>query len=111
MSAGMLPPTVEELEKIIMSLKARLADDSYQDEWVKINSDLIKKRKTTTTINNSKSYTMTTQKILRKLEDLSLFRKVTIYVGGTVEATLRDKNINDTDFRHLLSEFDPKSLI
>lgn len=51
---------------------------------------------------------MKNQKILRKLEDLSLFRKVTIYVGGNVEATLRDKNINDTDFRHLLSEFNPK---
>ncbi|AZB07469.1 hypothetical protein EG344_00740 [Chryseobacterium sp. G0162] len=51
---------------------------------------------------------MKNQKILRKLEDLSLFRKVTIHIGGNVEATLRDRNINDTDFRHLLSEFNPK---
>ena len=51
---------------------------------------------------------MKNQKILKKLEDLSLFKKVTIHVGGNVEATLIDKNINDTDFRHLLSEFNPK---
>lgn len=51
---------------------------------------------------------MKNQKILRKLEDLNLFRKVTIHVGGNVEATLRDKSINDTDYRHLLFEFKPK---
>lgn len=37
----MFPPTVEELEEIIKALKARLEDDSYQEEWVKIHDELM----------------------------------------------------------------------
>lgn len=37
----MFPPTVEELEEIIKGLKARLEDDSYQEEWVKIHYELM----------------------------------------------------------------------
>lgn len=37
----MFPPTVEELEEIIKGLKARLEDDSYQEEWVKIHDELM----------------------------------------------------------------------
>ncbi|GAA5096786.1 hypothetical protein GCM10023210_31010 [Chryseobacterium ginsengisoli] len=38
----MFPPTEQELKKMIAGLKARLEDDSYQSEWVKINDELIK---------------------------------------------------------------------
>lgn len=41
----MFPLTQEELEQIIKGLKARLADDSYQDEWLRINTELIEKEK------------------------------------------------------------------
>ncbi|WP_180982814.1 hypothetical protein [Chryseobacterium scophthalmum] len=37
----MFPPTAEELEQIIKGLKARLEDDSYQEEWFKINDELM----------------------------------------------------------------------
>lgn len=37
----MFPPTAEELEQMIKGLKARLEDDSYQEEWEKINDELI----------------------------------------------------------------------
>lgn len=39
------PPTAEELEQIIKGLKARLEDDSYQDEWVKIHDELMFREK------------------------------------------------------------------
>lgn len=45
MSNEMFPPTKEELEKIIKGLRARLEDDSYQDEWIRINTELIEKEK------------------------------------------------------------------
>ena len=45
MSNEMFPQTEEELEEIIRSLKARLEDDSYQDEWSRINTELIEKEK------------------------------------------------------------------
>lgn len=41
----MFPPTVEELEEIIKGLKARLEDDRYQEEWVKIHDELMIKEK------------------------------------------------------------------
>lgn len=41
MNTEMFPPTVEELEEIIRGLKARLEDDSYQEEWVKIHDELM----------------------------------------------------------------------
>ena len=37
----MFPPTQKELEQIIKGLKARLEDDSYQEEWVKIHNELM----------------------------------------------------------------------
>ncbi|MEI7486821.1 MAG: hypothetical protein WCJ72_05335 [Chryseobacterium sp.] len=39
------PATTEELEEIIRGLKARLEDDSYQEEWVKIHDELLTKEK------------------------------------------------------------------
>lgn len=45
MNSEMFPPTAEELEKIIAGLKARLEDDSYQEEWVKIHDELLIKEK------------------------------------------------------------------
>ncbi|WP_165826554.1 hypothetical protein [Chryseobacterium oncorhynchi] len=44
-SNEMFPPTVEELEKIIANLKAMLADEKHQDQWIRINSELIEKQK------------------------------------------------------------------
>lgn len=41
----MFPPTKEELEQIIKGLRSRLQDDSYQDEWIRINTELIEKEK------------------------------------------------------------------
>ena len=41
MTNEMFPPSIEELEQIIKGLKARLEDDSYQQEWVKIHDKLI----------------------------------------------------------------------
>ena len=35
-----LPPTKEELEKIIKDLEAQLEDDAYQEDWVKIHDEL-----------------------------------------------------------------------
>ncbi len=45
MSAEMFPPTEQELEEIIRSLKARLEDDSYQEEWIKIHDELMFREK------------------------------------------------------------------
>lgn len=45
MSNEMFPPTQEELEQIIKGLRSRLQDDSYQDEWIRINTELIEKEK------------------------------------------------------------------
>lgn len=45
MSNEMFPPTQEDLEKFIRSLKARLEDDSFQNEWSQINKELIEKEK------------------------------------------------------------------
>ncbi len=41
----MFPLTEQELEKIIAGLKARLEDDSYQEEWVKIHDELMFRQK------------------------------------------------------------------
>ncbi|MCU7615636.1 hypothetical protein NZ698_00380 [Chryseobacterium sp. PBS4-4] len=41
----MFPLTAKELEEIIKGLKARLEDDSYQEEWVKIHDELMIKEK------------------------------------------------------------------
>lgn len=43
MSLEMFPLTEKELEEIIKGLKARLEDDSYQDEWLEINEQLKEK--------------------------------------------------------------------
>ena len=39
------PPSLEELEHIIRGLKARLEDDSDQEEWVKIHDELMYREK------------------------------------------------------------------
>jgi len=45
MSTEMFPPTEKELEHIIKGLKARLEDDSYQEEWIKIHDELMYREK------------------------------------------------------------------
>lgn len=45
MTNEFFPPTIEELEHIIKGLKARLEDDSYQEEWVKIHDELMHRQK------------------------------------------------------------------
>ncbi len=45
MSTEMFPPDEKELEEIIKGLKARLEDDSYQEEWVKIHDELMFREK------------------------------------------------------------------
>lgn len=35
------PPTKEELEKIIKELEAQLEDDAHQEDWVKIQDELM----------------------------------------------------------------------
>lgn len=39
------PPTEEELQQIIAGLKARLEDDAYQEEWIKIHDELMFREK------------------------------------------------------------------
>ncbi|WP_312388725.1 hypothetical protein [Chryseobacterium sp.] len=41
MTNEFFPPSEEELKQIIEGLKARLEDDAYQDEWVKIHDELL----------------------------------------------------------------------
>ncbi|AZI53873.1 hypothetical protein EIB75_10790 [Epilithonimonas vandammei] len=43
MSNEFFPPTEQELEEIIEGLRARLEDDSYQDEWPEINKELTRR--------------------------------------------------------------------
>ena len=45
MSAEMFPPDEKELEEIIAGLKAKLEDDSYQEEWIKIHDELMFREK------------------------------------------------------------------
>lgn len=45
MTNEFFPPSLEELEHIIRGLKARLEDDSYQEEWVKIHDELMYREK------------------------------------------------------------------
>jgi hypothetical protein len=45
MNNEFFPPTEQELEQIIKTLKARLEDDSYQEEWVKIHDELLFREK------------------------------------------------------------------
>lgn len=45
MSTEMFPPDEKELEEIIKGLKARLEDDSYQEEWIKIHDELMYREK------------------------------------------------------------------
>lgn len=45
MNAEMFPPTEQELKEIIAGLKARLEDDSYQEEWIKIHDELMFRQK------------------------------------------------------------------
>ena len=37
----MFPPTEQELTEMIAGLKARLEDDAYQEEWIKIHDELM----------------------------------------------------------------------
>lgn len=37
----MFPPTEQELNDMIAGLKARLEDDAYQEEWIKIHDELL----------------------------------------------------------------------
>ena len=39
------PPDEEELQQIIAGLKARLEDDAYQEEWIKIHDELMFREK------------------------------------------------------------------
>lgn len=45
MANEFFPPSEEELVEIIQGLKARLEDDSYQEEWVKIHDELMIREK------------------------------------------------------------------
>ncbi len=45
MSNEFFPPTEQELEEIIEGLRARLEDDSYQEEWIKIHDELMYREK------------------------------------------------------------------
>ena len=45
MSNEMFPHDEKELQEIIKGLKARLADDSYQEEWIKIHDELMFREK------------------------------------------------------------------
>lgn len=45
MSTEMFPPDEKELKEIIKGLKARLEDDSYQEEWIKIHDELMYREK------------------------------------------------------------------
>lgn len=45
MSVEMFPPDEKELKEIIKGLKARLEDDSYQEEWIKIHDELMYREK------------------------------------------------------------------
>ncbi len=54
MSTEMFPPTEKELEHIIKGLKARLEDDSYQEEWVKIHDELMFREKQLRELTNPK---------------------------------------------------------
>ncbi|WP_312394708.1 hypothetical protein [Chryseobacterium sp.] len=41
MTTEFFPPSEDELKDIIKGLKARLEDDSFQEEWVKIHEELL----------------------------------------------------------------------
>ena len=41
----MFPPDEKELQEIIKGLKTRLADDCYQEEWIKIHDELMFREK------------------------------------------------------------------
>jgi len=41
MTNEFFPPSEDELKDIIKGLKARLEDDSFQEEWVKIHEELL----------------------------------------------------------------------
>lgn len=41
----MFPPDEKELKEIIKGLKARLEDDAYQEEWIKIHDELMFREK------------------------------------------------------------------
>ena len=45
MTNEFFPPDEKELEEIIRGLKARLEDDAYQEEWVKIHDELMFREK------------------------------------------------------------------
>lgn len=41
----MFPPTEQELNDMIAGLKARLEDDAYQEDWIKIHNELMFREK------------------------------------------------------------------
>lgn len=45
MTNEMFPPSEDELKEIIAGLKARLEDDAYQEEWIKIHDELMFREK------------------------------------------------------------------
>ena len=45
MTNEFFPPDEKELEEIIRGLQARLEDDPYQDEWIKIHDELMFRQK------------------------------------------------------------------
>ena len=45
MTNEMFPPSEDELKEIIAGLKARLEDDAYQEEWIKIHDELLFRQK------------------------------------------------------------------
>lgn len=45
MTNEFFPPDEKELEEIIRVLKARLEDDAYQEEWIKIHDELMFRQK------------------------------------------------------------------
>lgn len=45
MTNEMFPPSEDELKEIIAGLKARLEDDAYQEDWIKIHDELLFREK------------------------------------------------------------------
>lgn len=45
MTNEMFPPSEDELKEMIAGLKARLEDDAYQEEWIKIHDELMFREK------------------------------------------------------------------
>lgn len=45
MNKEFFPPDEKELEEIIKALKAKLEDDQYQEDWIKLHDELMYREK------------------------------------------------------------------